>query len=424
MLVGNLTSVILNILIVKILTNKFSIAEFGIYSLIVAFSTFPQLVLFAPISAAIFPFINRKKENNLYNDFQKDMFNLFFLIGFVLLIILLMVTGLTIYGNGLSPELLAILASSFLFSVTLSWLTMLDTFSLANHKVKEFTVFPTVNLLSKFVALIGIMFCKTHVVPAAVILVFCLIQTVLCGAEFFYLRRKKILDYKITFSFKEIVQIKTASKQEVLKYAQNFFLWGIFGWGQSFFDKWFLNYYNGSSSVAIYAVYYQYGFFPFTIFSSIISQYITPLFFSKISRNEEALSFLKRLLNYCVLGLLIFSGVLIILAYYIAPFFIKIFTNARYLESIHLFPIIVLAGIFFGFGQIITVPLLNSDFVKKIRLPKISSAILSVTLFGLLVPRYGLTGILIALLLSNMVYFVSLLVINYNYAGTLASNVN
>ena len=413
MLMGNLLTILINIAIVKILTNKFSTEDFGIYSLIISFAVLPQLVLFAPIAASIFPFIKKKKDENKYNCFQKDLFDLFFLIAACLFISLLIAFSINLFFQVIPNELIYLGLFSVLFSITFSWLTMLDTFSLANSRVKEYTLFPIINLIIKMIALLAIY--KIDIIPQTLIVIFSVIHFTLCFIEFLYLKKNGTITHSIRLKLDEVFSIRSPAKKEIINYSKNFFLWGLFAWGQTFFDKWFLHHYIGSSTVAIYAVYYQYGFFPFAIFSSIISQYITPLYFSKNSHAQDALDFLKKLLYYCAFFLVVFCTVMYVSAFYLSPFFIRIFTNVNYLEYINLFPIIVLAGCFYGFGQIITVPLLNSESVGRIRFPKITAAIMAMALFWILVPRFGLRGILYSLLISNIFYFTSLFFINWSH---------
>lgn len=422
MLAGNLLTILINVATVKLLTNKFSVGDFGIYSLVISFTVLPQLVLFAPIAASIFPFIKNRKDENRYDDFQKDLFDLFFLIVFGLLLILIIGYLFNQIFHLLPDGIIYLVFLSVLFSTTMSWLAMLDTFSLANFKIKAYTLFPIINLVLKLFGLFAVF--RLTITPQSLILLFSLIQLLFCFVELYALKNNGTITCALKVKLADVFSINSASKKQIINYSKNFLIWGLFGWAQTFLDKWVLNHYNGSSTVGIYAVYYQYGFFPFTIFSSIISQYITPIFFSKIDNNQNSFSFLRRLLIYSIFFLIVFCISMAVLAYYIAPFFIRIFTNAHYLEYIHLFPIIVLAGCFYGFGQIITVPLLNSDFVGRIRFPKIATAIIAVILFWILIPIFGFGGILYSLLLSNMFYFFSLLVINFSYLRNLKIQLN
>jgi O-antigen/teichoic acid export membrane protein len=203
-------------------------------------------------------------------------------------------------------------------------------------------------------------------------------------------------------SFKLITPIKL----EIYSYSKNFSLWGVFGWAQNFLDKYTLQYFCDNSKVAIYSVYYQYGFFPFTILSSILSQYLTPIFFSKLELGGMIYKkYFKRILLYSTL-LLLFSIIsLPILAIYIAPYFIKYLTNEHYLQEISIFPIIVSAGVFYCCAQVITVPLLSVFNVSKVKYPKILASVFAIALFYFLVPNYKLFGLLISLLISNLLYF-------------------
>lgn len=417
MLSGNVFTVIINIVIVKALTNKFSTADYGIYALIISFTAFFQLVLLAPVAAAIFPFINEKKENGDYEDFQKEIFDMFiFLVSFLFLICIIVLI-INSFISIIPDYWIYFSFVTILFSSTLSWLATLDTFSLANSKIKEYIVLPIINLMIKLIAIVVLY--RTNITPERLIFIFSLTQLIWGYLEFKYLKIKGIITCQYKVSLRNLCMFNSPGKREIITYAKNFSLWGIFAWGQTFFDKWFLNHYVGSSTVAIYAVYYQYGFYPFTIFSSLISQYITPIYFSKIGDSQSASSFLKKILTYCIFFMILSCILAEVFAYRLAPFFIRILTNANYLEYIKLFPIIILAGCFYGYGQIITVPLLNSDFVSKVRFPKIGAAILAIALFWCFAPNWGLLGIVLALLISNLFYFITLLIINYKYLSKL-----
>lgn len=414
MFIGNIITVLLNIATVKVLTNKYDTSDFGVYSLSMAFNVFPQLVLFAPISASIFPFVQKHKNEKSYSLFQKQVFDLFY---FVVLLLTFLIALFAIFNfyTGLYPfSTVYLLLLSLSFSTTISALTTLDTFSLANSNTKEYVVFPIINMFIKLLML-AVLF-QVKISPYNLILLFCVFQFLFFFVELSYLRKKAIVDYMIRINFKDIFTINTEIKKEIIKYAQNFCLWGAFAWLQTFLDKFLLKDYTNSSAVAIYAVYYQYGFFPFTILSSVISQYITPIYFSKTGNDTAGmLVFLKKLLVNTLLFLFITCLILPILSYYIAPFFIRVLTTKEYLKFIQYFPIIVLAGCFYCYSQILTVPLLHSDLVKKIRFPKIASSVLAVILFALLAPKYNLLGILTALMVSNIFYFVVILIANLQF---------
>lgn len=412
MLIGNFLTILINILTVKFLTNKFSTYEYGYYTLIISFSSLPQLVLYAPIASVIFPFIKNKKDSNNYINLQRDVFNLLFFVTSIIFVFIGVIFFFNAVYQFVSNELLFIGLLTLIFSSSLSFLSTLDTFSLANNRIKEYTIFPIINVLFKL--LLIIVFLKVKINPYSLIILFSCCHIILSLIEFLYLKKKCVLTYSLKFKIKDIFEIFTKEKKEIFSYSKNFFIWGIFGWSQTFFDKWFLQHYVNTSSVGIYAVYYQYGFFPFTVFSSVISQYITPIYFTKLHEQKHT-SFLKKLLTYSFYFLLITLVLTGIISFYLAPFLIKTLTNESYLTYIKLFPIMVLSGCFYGYGQIITVPLLNTDFVSKIRLPKILTAVISMLLFWILIPIFGVLGILIALLVSNLFYFVSLFIINWRY---------
>ena len=413
MLVGNLISTVLNVFIIKLLTNKFSTADFGSYSLIMSFTAFPQIVLFAPLSASIFPFFKNRCDKGHYRLFQKDIFDIFFFINIGLLLLTLFFYLSNLLLNIWPTNIANLLILAMIFSSTISALTILDTFSLAHAKIKEFTFFPIFNLLLKLI-LIAIIF-KANITPYQMILLFSFVQAGLFVFELYYLKKKKIINYIPQVNLKSIFDVNTESKREIFKYSANFCLWGFFAWMQSFSDKWILQKNASSTDVAIYAIYFQYGFFPFTILSSVISQYISPLYFSRLGNQESLLDFMKKLLKFTVVFSIAMLVALPLISYYISPIIVKLLTNEQYLAKIHLFPIIVFAGCFFCFAQILAVPLLNAALVKQVRLPKIMSSVIAVILFWFLVPQYGILGIIATLVIINLLYFLIIFIYNLKY---------
>lgn len=416
MMCGNLASTLLSVVMVKILTNKLTVSEYGHYSLIMSFVSLPLIVVFSPLSAAIYPFIQKRKNESRYKVFQDDIFELYYLINYgIALILILILVSQIVFGKN-NFEMYENLVLTFVFSSTMGLLTILDTFSLANSRIKEFVMFPAVNLVTKIITVL-IMF-KVDVGAVELILIFSLIQMFLFVVEYIYLRKKNIVGKIVTPISKEILNI-SGEKKEIINYSFNFVVWGAFSWAQSFFDKWLLNTYATKNDIAIYAVYYQYGFFPFTVISSIISQYITPIYFTKTEHVKEQVLFISKLMKK--ISIIILPCLIIVpaIAYTIAPQVITLLTNNNYLEHVALFPLVVVAGIFFCFGQIIAVPLLSAERVSSVRLPKIITSILAMGLFVALVPSLRIKGIFWALIIANFSYLVLLYISNYNYVKDL-----
>lgn len=417
--VGNILTTLLNVVMVKQLTNRFELTDYGIYSLIMAFITFPQIIVFGPISASVFPFYKKYQENNQYNEFQDHIFQIFYLISLVFLLLPLIVAGVVAASGQSIGKYQDILYLTTFFSVGSGALSTLDSFSLANSKIREFTFFPLLNLLLKIVLLFALG--STETSPQRLILFFSIQQIILFAVEVLYLKHKKVLThYPLPFT-KQLFKISSPEKLEIFKYASNFSIWGLFFWLQNFCDKWILNNQSSSADVAIYAVYYQYGFFPFTMISSIISQYITPLYFSKLGDREGLKRFMQQFLPGLIIAVIGAQIIIPLAAKLLAPHVIPLLTNASYLKQIQVFPLIVVAGIFFCFAQILAVPLLNADLVTKVRTPKIASSVLAVVLFAILVPRYGIWGIASTLILINGLYFLAILKVNYGYFSSLKS---
>lgn len=411
MFIGTFSSNVLNIILLKFLTNKFPPNDFGTYSLVMALSAFPQVILFTPLSAAILPFFKKLVSSN-QRDLLHQIFELFIFINIIFLLLIPIPIGLSHFTELLSMKQIHYLIIALIFSSTVTALTILDSFSLANNKINEFIWFPVGNIVIKIVFLIILIHIPFN--PIQIILIFSLGQILLFLIQFYWFKKKKIIKTPLQIKFTNLIEFNSY-KKEILLYSSNLTLWGIFAWLQTFCDKWILNTYSSPKEVGIYAIYFQYGVVPFTILSSIFSQYITPKYFSYLGNHSQTLIFMKKLFKLILITFLPMIIIAPLMAHYLGPYFIELLTSSLYLESIELFIYPVIAGVFFFYGQILAVPLMNEKLIKKVRVPKILSSILSVLLFLIFIPRLGILGVFISLISTNIFYFMLIALSNITY---------
>jgi len=413
MLIGTLISNILNIILVKVLTNRLSTEDFGTYSLIMAFTSFPQIILLAPLSAAIFPFFKKNDPVESITKLQNNIYELFIFINMILLVIPVMAWGTCLLFQISWSEYIQFFFLAVFFSGTVSILSIMDSISLANSKIKLFTLFPLFNLVLKI--LIALILFVYDAGPIRLIVYFSIGQFFFFLIEYAYLRRKKIILFSLSFPLKSVGNIWKNQKKEIIIYSSNLTLWGFFSWLQAFFDKWFLHQYFTSVEVGIYSVYFQYGFLPFVILSSVVSQYITPKYYANKVDYQSCMNFMQRLFKYLYITFPILLLGAPVIAYFLSPMLIELLTNSSYLKYIAVFPWIVSAGTFYFYGQIFAVPLMSKELVGRIRMPKIVSSLFAVLLFGILTPKYGVRGVVFSLLIANIFFLIIILKKNRNY---------
>ena len=241
--------------------------------------------------------------------------------------------------------------------------------------------------------------------------------------EYFVLLKKNIIR-KIKIKFNKLTSFKSEIKIEILNYSKNFFYWGFFAWTQNFFDKWILKFNTSKEDVAIFSVYYQYGFFPFTVLSSVIVQYLTPKYFSKNNLKGEMAVFLKNFIHINLIGVFVFLLVLPVTSFFIAGPILEILTNSNYLIYINQFPLMVISGCFFCMAQILNLTVMKEELISQARLPKIVLPILSVILYWILIPLFQIKGLFISLVVVNFLYFISMLIINIRIKNKLNLKLN
>lgn len=421
-LFGSLLSTFVNVIITKLLTNKLSLNDYGIYTLIMSITSFPLVVLFAPLFASIFPFYNKyKHDEDQAQKFQDNIFEIFLFLNISLFLVIIIFWIFNFYFNFVSNDVFYSVFVAFFFTLGMSALTLLDNFSLAQAAYKEFSFFTVFNLVSK--ALLIYLLYNISIKAIVLVEIFSVFHFIYFIFEYFVLLKKNIIR-KIKIKFNKLTSFKSEIKIEILNYSKNFFYWGFFAWTQNFFDKWILKFNTSKEDVAIFSVYYQYGFFPFTVLSSVIVQYLTPKYFSKNNLKGEMAVFLKNFIHINLIGVFVFLLVLPVTSFFIAGPILEILTNSNYLIYINQFPLMVISGCFFCMAQILNLTVMKEELISQARLPKIVLPILSVILYWILIPLFQIKGLFISLVVVNFLYFISMLIINIRIKNKLNLKLN
>jgi len=171
---------------------------------------------------------------------------------------------------------------------------------------------------------------------------------------------------------------------------------GIFVWLQQASDKWALNYFHGSESVAQYTVVYQLGYAPFLIGMGVVMSLLTPV----IYKTQQRL-IMKKLLIF-VLGITAL-GMVFSMAYFESLFAFVV--DIRYVAASKYLPFMLVSAGLFQAGEIVSSQMMgenrNNDIVKV----KIMAACVNVVLNMLGAYLYGIPGIVGSMIVFGLVYF-------------------
>lgn len=208
------------------------------------------------------------------------------------------------------------------------------------------------------------------------------------------------------------LQPKGAYSKEILLYSWPFMVFGVFAWAQNASDRWGLELLQSTESVGQYAVLNQIGFQSLTLIFGSIGYFLIPILFNKAGnlqnkkRVEEA--------NYMNNLFLWFNALLICLLFNLFWFFgqeiILLFSDEKYVKVAHLLPFMVLAGGLFNFGQIYSNRFMLSMQTNLLLVPKILAAVVGCSLNIISAIFYGLPGLAGALILTQMLYVLVLMI--------------
>ena len=198
--------------------------------------------------------------------------------------------------------------------------------------------------------------------------------------------------------------------QKIWSYAWPFSVWGIFTWMQQASDRWALQIFSTTEDVGVYAVLFQLGYAPIIMSTGLLSSFLTPIFFSRagdltnVQRNASVHA-INRRVSYVILSL---TGMAFSATLFFHDFIFMLLVSSEFRANSYLLPWFVLAGGLFSTGQMLVLKVLSEARTQILLTVKIGTAILGVTLNILGAWVAGISGVVIALVVFSLAYFIGM----------------
>ena len=116
-------------------------------------------------------------------------------------------------------------------------------------------------------------------------------------------------------------------KDEILKYSRYTSYWGIFTWVYLSSDKWLIEYFFGGEEVAAFVVLLQLGYYPMSLISGILNQFLAPIFFEKINNLNKDTFYFDNLNKKLVVAILILTLIISVFVFFSHEYIFEIFTS-------------------------------------------------------------------------------------------------
>lgn len=392
LLVYTFTQVCLNASIIKYLTSTFSTEEYGVISLFNASLQFFSMIFFASFTQTASTFAFRFQSfNRIFQYLNQQFFRIYGLVVvavfvFIFWSIYLQQFQYLILSIWLIP--IAILESQHEFYKTRLHLL---------QQRKQIAIAVTLYFGIRLALLIFFVhfFKSLHAVWAA-----WAISTLL---SLFYLK----YNFKQTILPENNVQ-KNPAWKEINSFSRWLMLVNTFAWVQVWLDRWLLSGFLSTSETGLYSSYSQLAIHPFSIVSGLLMAKFSPFLYRNVADKSQRPAFIKNVKSLFSIYLLICS-VEIFFIFLLQDFLLELLLGKAFLEQKELFIWLCFAWMIFQLGHLLGFLLNVLGQAKALFVPNLITALVSVVANILLIPKLGISGIVIAFILTGFTKNITLL---------------
>jgi len=191
-------------------------------------------------------------------------------------------------------------------------------------------------------------------------------------------------------------------------YSWPFSTWGVFIWMQQVSDRWALGIYESTQDVGYYAVVFQLGYTPIALVLGLATTFLAPILFNRAgdatspARNENVARIIWRI----TLIALMVTGVVVLATSYLHQWLFSILVAAEFRWISYLLPWVILAGGIFAAGQMLSLKLMSEMKARELLFPKIATSLIGVGLNFLGAAIAGIEGVVVAMIAFSVIYCV------------------
>ncbi len=192
----------------------------------------------------------------------------------------------------------------------------------------------------------------------------------------------------------------------IREYAWPFVAWGTFTWAQISSDRWSLQAFGTTEQVGQYAVLYQVGYYPFTLFSATMMQLVSPILFSRAGdgTDEGRMAQARRLTCHFILGTMVVALFATGVAFLLHGWLFSWLVAPQYRDASVFLPWLVLSSCVFSVGQTASLLIMSGPTTRRLVAPKVGTAMAGVLLNAFGAYKWGVGGVVFASLAFSLIY--------------------
>jgi len=407
LIIGKIISVLLQVYLLKVLTDFMEVSEYGQLALLLTFVTFSEII-YGAIGQSILRYYFISKVDKNYLSLRKSSIKIILCISILSSIFFILPY---IYGYSLINCF-----ALWLFSIFTNISTIISQIQNGER--------------NRIISMLHDIFDKFFKLSILFILQSILILNLSNVLYSYLLSSIMLLIFNLYFYIKFIEKVNNINDTKkggsiylakIIKFSAPTIIFLLVTWLSFNIDKWLIEYKFGSKELGYYNSIFQLGFMLVYVAINMLSVLVMPFFLSKIASIND-FSNLKKYINlnsqlsyYSILPIITIS----VISYFISDHFLPFFINKAYLKYSSLFSLLILSGGLFGIGN-----MLSNNFVLNFKplsliIPKIIVSIISALVSYIMLVLYGIVGVILGNILSSIIYIIILIFMTNKYLNSI-----
>ena len=408
-LFGQVISVVGQLALIKVTTSMVSVSDYGLFSILLVGALLIERTVMTVQAGIIRYYCEADDLRQISNYWRSSRALLWHASQVALLAGLILVIALLLQG---SVQLALDVFLLVPFTIFMGWNTALNGINLAarRRRIHAFAQGgePLLRLLvvALLLALLG------PTVEALLLAYLAASMVVFC-----YLFRvtSSFLSVRSAICLAKSCPSSINWKSRIWAFSWPLSLWGFLAWLQQSSDRFSLEYQVGSDSVGLYAVLFQTGFVPMMLLSGMMNNLIIPVLYRRQSQSQQVndailVSSFSR--DRLTLLTVYFLGALTLVAVFVSWVLhrqlMSLVVGSSFLRYAPLLPVMVCAGGLTSIGQALSVELMAAKQTKHLLVVNIAYAVVAVAANWIGAAWFGVPGVVMAVLLSSLIYVLLL----------------
>ena len=207
-------------------------------------------------------------------------------------------------------------------------------------------------------------------------------------------------------------------ERRIWSYCWPFAVWGVIGWTRFVSDRLAIQSYLTTADVGLYSALFQLGYYPTNILVGLVLQLTAPIAYERAGDASSAarMKSVYQFNLYITIAALLATLITALITWRFHDEIFALFVARRYSSVSAFLPLMILSGGIFGASQITSISLYSSSETRSLVFQKSTIMLLGILLNFAGAAVYGITGVVLGLLIFSLAHFMWALVISLHRA--------